>query len=120
MTAGGAATVESAIAGILISWWNGMNEFVEDALQRISTLKEENESLRELVVLLATGQTGDCWLDSGFDGDGSVEPYGESWKCGCGKWSGPEWQQTDPQASGRPDVIAVALLWSDHYLSTNG
>lgn len=92
-----------------------MNEFVDYVTERITALATENANLQELVVALIYGQTGECWLDAGIDGDGWNEPLSEQWTCGCGEWQGPEWTQSDPQGTGQPDPITASLEWLNHY-----
>mgnify|MGYP000908928175 CR=1 FL=1 len=53
-------------------------------------------------------------LDADLDGDGWNEPFSARYACCCGGFA-VEWVQTDPEQSGRPDPVAVALAWREHY-----
>lgn len=79
--------------------------------------------LEDLVSLLVLGPLS--MIDDGVeyhdfvwseDGDGWNEPYSDNFSCACGNWDGPFWCQTDPQCSGRPGMVEVALLWRQHIL----
>lgn len=95
-----------------------------DAMRRLTPaveriVSERTEALRDLVALLVQPCVSDGEEEHALifedGGDGYSEPWSESWSCSCYGWDGVWWVQTDPDCTGRPDHVEVALAWREHF-----
>ena len=87
--------------------------------------RREQQDLHDVIRMLvsctltpiAGGDDRDHELVFDGDGDGWNEPFSETNDCICGDWQ-IHWVQIDPEQTGRPDSVDVALAWRKHVLDT--